>query len=311
VTGDGWRMMENQGKISAGAEEAASRPAPGTPHSSPGTRHSSLACALCVGTSGYSYTEWAEAGFYPPGTKAAQMLPLYAREFRITELNYTWYQMPKADAVERQRRTAGVSPAFRFAAKLTRTMTHEIAESGWRLQAAQYREGVTPLLQAGQLAAVLVQLPPDFARTTANRQYLAALLQELNGLPLAAEFRHASWNEPRVFEELARRQVALVAVDEPALPGLFPPLPVVTNAAFFYVRFHGRNAKGWRSGQQQSKFDYDYTDAELRDWITRRIEPMAQQAGQGLLFFNNHVRGQAPKNAKQLIRLLREQGLEA
>jgi len=275
--------MENQGKTSA-------------------------ACALCVGTSGYSYAEWAEAGFYPPGTKAAQMLPLYAREFRITELNYTWYQMPKADALERQRRQA--PPGFRFAAKLTRTLTHEVEEGGWRLQAAQYREGVTPLLQAGQLAAVLVQLPPDFARTTANRQYLAALLQELRGLPLAAEFRHASWNEPRVFEELTRRQVALVAVDEPALPGLFPPLPVVTNPAFFYIRFHGRNARGWRSGQQQSKFDYDYTDAELRDWIARRIEPMAQQAGQGLLFFNNHVRGQAPRNAKQLIRLLREQGLE-
>ena len=292
----------------------------------PETRNLKLetSCALWVGTSGYSYAEWTEAGFYPAGTKAAQMLPLYAREFRITELNYTWYQMPKAEAIERQRRQAPAG--FRFAAKLTRTMTHEVEAGGWRLQAAQYREGVTPLLQAGQLAAVLVQLPPDFARTTANRQYLAALLQELSGLPLAAEFRHASWNEPRVFEELARRQVALVAVDEPALPGLFPPLPVVTNPAFFYVRFHGRNARGWRSGQQQSKFDYDYTDAELRDWIARRIEPMARGSGMrvarvsnerpvapgaaGLIFFNNHVRGQAPRNAKQLIRLLREQGLE-
>ena len=24
-------------------------------------------CRLLVGTSGYSYTEWIEAGFYPPG----------------------------------------------------------------------------------------------------------------------------------------------------------------------------------------------------------------------------------------------------
>jgi hypothetical protein len=30
--------------------------------------------------------------------KAGQMLPLYAREFPITELNYTWYQMPRAEA---------------------------------------------------------------------------------------------------------------------------------------------------------------------------------------------------------------------
>ena len=50
--------------------------------------------------------------------------------------------------------------------------------------------------------------------------------------------------------------------------------------------------------------------AELRDWMTRRIIPMAQQARQGLIFFNNHVHAQAPRNAKQLIRLMREQGLE-
>jgi uncharacterized protein YecE (DUF72 family) len=265
-------------------------------------------CVLYTGTSGYSYTEWVEAGFYPPQTKAAQMLPLYAQQFGITELNYTWYQMPKAEATERQRRQA--PERFLFTAKLTRTMTHEVDATGWRTQAAQYRAGVTPLLQAKQLAAVLVQLAPGFNRTTGNRQYLAALLEELRGLPLAVEFRHASWNEPCVFKELARRAVALVAVDEPALPGLFPPVTEVTNPALFYIRFHGRNAKGWHSGQTQSKFDYDYTDAELRDWMTRRIIPMAQQARQGLIFFNNHVHGQAPRNAKQLIRLLREQGLE-
>ena len=54
---------------------------------------------ILVGTSGYSYAEWAEAGFYPPGTKAGEMLPLYARQFGITELNFTWYQLPKAPAI--------------------------------------------------------------------------------------------------------------------------------------------------------------------------------------------------------------------
>lgn len=265
--------------------------------------------ALRVGTSGYSYPEWIEAGFYPAGSKPADVLPLYAQHFGVTELNYTWYQQPKAEAIERRRRQAPAS--FLFAAKLTRTLTHEIEDSGWRGQAAQYRDGIAPLAQAEQLAAVLAQLPPSFIRTAANREYLAALLEELASLPLAVEFRHESWNEARVFEELARRKVALAAVDEPALPGLFPPVAVVTNPAFFYVRFHGRNARGWRSGQASRKFDYDYTDAELRDWIARRIEPMAQQARLGLIFFNNHVRGQAPKNAKQLIRLLRERGLEA
>jgi uncharacterized protein YecE (DUF72 family) len=264
-------------------------------------------CLLHVGTSGYSYAEWAEAGFYPPGIHSAQMLRLYAREFPITELNYTWYQMPKADGVTRQMRQAPAG--FLFAAKLTRTLTHEVEEH-WRAQATQYRDGLAPLRQAGQLAAVLVQLPPQFDRTPAHRKYLAELLDALAGLPLALEFRHASWAQDRVFAELERRKVALAAVDEPDLPGLFPPLNVATNPDFFYVRFHGRNARGWRSGHMQQKFDYNYAEGELREWVERRIEPLARKTRQGLLFFNNHVRAQAPRNAQLLMKLLAERGLK-
>jgi uncharacterized protein YecE (DUF72 family) len=36
---------------------------------------------------------------------------------------------------------------------------------------------------------------------------------------------------------------------------------------------------------------------------------MAQQAKNGVVFFNNHVRAQAPRNAVKLINLLIERGL--
>jgi uncharacterized protein YecE (DUF72 family) len=264
-------------------------------------------CTLFVGTSGYSYTEWVEAGFYPEGTPSGRMLPLYALEFSITELNYTWYQMPKAEAVERQRSLA--PPGFLFAAKLTRTLTHEIDPETWKKDAASYRDGITPLLQAGQLAAVLIQFPPSFTRTPEHRRHLAALIAELEGLPLAVEFRHRSWADSRVFTELKKRRVILVNVDVPDLPGLFPALDVVTCPDLFYIRFHGRNAKGWRSGKMHLQFDYSYSEDELKDWIENRIAPMASQTRRGILFFNNHVRAQAPENAKRFIRLLKEHGL--
>ena len=194
-------------------------------------------CQLYVGTSGFSYAEWVDAGFYPSGTKSGQMLQQYARYFLITELNYTWYQMPKAEAIERQCQQ--VSQEFLFAAKLTRTLTHEIDQQQWRDQAILYREGIVPLVQTGQLVAVLIQLSPSFLRTTSNRKYLATLLDELHDLPLAIEFRHRSWASDRVFSELERRQVTLVGVDIPDLPNLFPVLDVVTNPDLFYVRFHG------------------------------------------------------------------------
>ena len=265
------------------------------------------ACHLQVGTSGYSYAEWTTAGFYAPGTKPGTMLAHYARHFSVAELNFTWYQMPKASSLERM--CGHVPKHFRFAVKLNRTLTHEIDPDQWRSQVAQYRDGLAPLCQSGQLAAVLLQFPPTFRRARENRRYLATLLDALQGLPLAVEFRHASWAVERVYAELTQRQVTLVAVDAPALPHLFPSLDVITNPDLFYIRFHGRNANGWRSGNMQKQFNYDYRDAELIEWIDTRIEPMARRTHRGLIFFNNHVRAQAPRNAEQLIRLLTAKGL--
>jgi uncharacterized protein YecE (DUF72 family) len=59
----------------------------------------------------------------------------------------------------------------------------------------------------------------------------------------------------------------------------------------------------------QKQFDYDYNDDELREWTHTRITKMVAHAGSGVIFFNNHVRAQAPRNAIRLINLLMEGGL--
>jgi uncharacterized protein YecE (DUF72 family) len=265
----------------------------------PGGDAPAKSCPVYVGTCGYSYTEWVDSGFYPQGTKSAEMLGLYGRCFSVVELNYTWYQMARADALARMVEKA---PAhLLFAAKLTRTMTHERADN-WQEQLRLFRQGIAPL--QGRLVAVLIQLPPDFDRSITNRTYLAALLDGLHDLPVAVEFRHGSWATDPVFAELERRQVTLVSVDEPSLPGLFPSLDVVTNPALFYVRFHGRNKEGWRSGNMQKKFNYDYSDEELRAWCDSYLYAMAARADRGMLLFNNHVRAQAPKNGRKLAAIL-------
>ncbi|WP_022666675.1 DUF72 domain-containing protein [Desulfospira joergensenii] len=260
---------------------------------------------ILVGTSGYSYGEWVDSGFYPAGTHSADMLPRYAGVFRATELNYTWYQMPKAPAMERM--CSRVDAGFRFAAKLTRTLTHEVRQNQWKEEARQYCRGIAPLKASGRLLCVLIQLPPYFRRTPESRQYLAALLDELTetaGLPLAVEFRHDSWVNEKVFSELERRRVTLVTVDCPRLPPLFPRLDRITNPDLFYVRFHGRNCKGWGSGSMQHQFDYNYSDPELEEWTGFIARKLSSKASRGALFFNNHVRGQAPANARKLISLL-------
>lgn len=268
---------------------------------------SSPACSLWVGTSGYSYAEWADAGFYPAGTPPGRMLPVYARFFPIVELNYTWYQMPKPQALERLANQAPQD--FRFTAKLTRSLTHEVEPAQWRGEVSRYRDGISVLIQSGQLMAVLAQFPPKFDRIPKNRTFLATLLDELEGIPLAVEFRHRSWAHDRVFAELERRKITMVTVDTPSLPGLFPSLDVVTNPELFYIRFHGRNTRGWRSGNMQKQFDYRYTDEELIELADGPVAKMAGQAGHGVIFFNNHVRGQAADNARTFISMLVEHGL--
>ena len=265
------------------------------------------ACRLWIGTSGYSYAEWADAGFYPAGTPPGRMLPVYARFFSIVELNYTWYQMPKPQALERL--TNQVPPDFRFTAKLTRSMTHEVEPAQWHGEASRYRNGISVLMQSGQLMTVLAQFPPGFDRIPKNRKFLAELLDELDGIPLAVEFRHRSWAHDRVFDELERRKITLVTVDTPSLPGLFPGLDVITNPELFYVRFHGRNARGWRSGSMQKQFDYHYTDDQLFELANGPVAKMARRARRGVIFFNNHVRGQAADNARKLLSILVEIGL--
>ncbi|MCK5311177.1 MAG: DUF72 domain-containing protein, partial [Desulfobacteraceae bacterium] len=216
------------------------------------------------------------------------------------------YQMPKAFAVERM--CQNIPKDFYFAAKLTRTMTHEIDPDMWKAQAAQYKDGISPLVQSGRLLAVLLQMPPYFNRSQKNRSYLAWLIDELAGLPLAVEFRHRSWAEDRVFAELEKRKVALVSVDEPDLPNLFPKLDVVTNPDLFYIRFHGRNSAAWGSGSMQKQFDYNYSDEELDEWTDNKLTNMTSKAKKGAIFFNNHVRAQAPENALRLISRLIKTG---
>ncbi len=36
-----------------------------------------MPCEIHVGTCGFSYPEWVEAGIYPPGTKQGHTLPIY------------------------------------------------------------------------------------------------------------------------------------------------------------------------------------------------------------------------------------------
>jgi uncharacterized protein YecE (DUF72 family) len=86
-----------------------------------------------------------------------------------------------------------------------------------------------------------------------------------------------------------------------------PPDTLVT-ARDAYVRLHGRNERTWWTGDRSSRYDYSYSEDELREWL-EKIATLADQARRTYLFFNNCHAGQAARNAKLMQELLRQQKL--
>lgn len=256
---------------------------------------------VLVGTSGYSFPDWV-GPFYPPGTRPGDFLAVYAEHFDAVEVNATYYRMPTAATLERMERR---TPAgFRFVVKLLGAFTHE--RSADPAAAREFRAALAPLKDAGKYDGLLAQFPWAFRRDRAALDHLAALRERFADEPLFAEFRHDSWAAPGLGETLSGLGIGYCAVDEPALPGLMPPLALRTTADA-YVRFHGRNAANWWGRGGGDRYDHDYTERELAEWVTR-IGELARQSRTTYVFFNNCHAGQAARSAKLMQELLRRQG---
>jgi uncharacterized protein YecE (DUF72 family) len=252
-----------------------------------------------IGTSGYDYMDWVGA-FYPEDLRRDDFLEFYSRTFSTVELNFSYYRMPSAGQMKRFLEKSGAG--MDISLKAHRSMTHEVDSATWKESAGDFARSVEPLLEAQRLAAVLLQFPFSFHYTPENRQYLDRLIREIHLLPLVVEFRNMEWQNKRVLDSLRERSVGFCSVDTPPLRGLPAPLDVVTSS-IAYVRFHGRNEKTWWGSDAAARFDYLYSEEELKPWI-ERLAGMAAAAGSVRVYFNNHRRGQAPANAAMLRHLM-------
>ena len=98
----------------------------------------------------------------------------------MVELNFSYYQQPNPRTLERM--VANTPPGFTFALKAHRSMTHEIGET-WEKDIDTFRGGVQPMVDAGRLAAVLLQFPHSFKYTPESRSRLAEICGKLEACP--------------------------------------------------------------------------------------------------------------------------------
>ena len=263
---------------------------------SPLTTHHSPLTRFRVGTSGFSYPDWV-GPFYPHRTRPTEMLPFYAKRFPIVELNFTFYRMPTAGAFEHMvRRTP---EGFQFLVKMSSEVTHAC---NWSCL-GQFLEALEPLCRAGCMAGVLCQFPQSFHCTRVTSSYLWQLADRLAGYPTFVEFRHRSWDTPRLIPELGARNLGIVSVDVPLISSLFPRR-LLCSTRTIYVRFHSRKTANWYAGDKD-RYDYWYSRPELEEWVDE-IQDLMAETERVYLLFNNCRKGQAAQNAAQVQRILEQ-----
>jgi uncharacterized protein YecE (DUF72 family) len=238
-----------------------------------------------LGTSGYSYDDWI-GPFYPHRTKKAQMLEYYQQFFPAVELNYTYYTMPRPSTLFQIRNKA---PHTVFSVKAHGSMTHErkAIRQEWR----DFADALLVLADTDQLACVLFQFPYSFKCSHEQYHYLDEIIDYFDAFRLVFEFRHTSWHQHTTAEYARTRKVTLCSVDAPALPGLTSSV-VHPSQQLAYYRLHGRNADNWFSGDNVTRYDYSYSDQEIKELI-RNIYELLTHAADVYIFANNHPRAQA------------------
>ena len=264
------------------------------------------------GPAGWDYRDWAGVVYPRPLPKGFDPLAWLAGYFDAVEVNSTFYRPARPEVARAWADRVAAAPRFRFTAKLWRRLTHE-REAYGAAEVAAARAPLDALREAGRLGAVLVQFPWSFRRDARAEEWLRDLFGALEGLPLALEVRHASWDAPETYAELAARGVGFVNVDQPLFARSLGPSARAT-ARVGYVRVHGRNWKDWfREGAgRDARYDYLYSAEELRPWAARVREiAAAPRCEEVYVVTNNHFRGQAVANAAMLASMVEERRVAA
>jgi uncharacterized protein YecE (DUF72 family) len=245
---------------------------------------------LHCGPSGWAHPQW-QGLFYPAArSRDFHQLEYAARFFSSIELTSSFFAPLRPELSRLWCYQVRENPEFQFTARAWRRLTYEAA---WNAaDVAAFRQGIAPLAEAGKLGAVLLQMPSGFRYTRENQEHFLRLRRALSGLPLVAEFRHASWMAEEALALLIDHHVGFCNLDQPDHSRAMPPTAFRTSATA-YVRLCGRSFAG----------PYQYTEEELADW-TQRIAKVSRYAKQTFVVFSNATTAHGLVNAFQMKRLL-------
>ena len=244
-----------------------------------------------IGTAGWSLSREVSADFASAGSH----LQRYAQVLDCVEINSSFHRSHRIAVYERW--AASTPPAFRFAAKLPRTITHDGRLRRAREPLKRFLDEVGGLGE--RLAVLLVQLPPSFAFEARPVRAFFQLLRELFAGAVVCEPRHVSWFLPAADRLLVALGVGRAAVNparwpEAARPGGWLGPAGDGRGAVLYHRWHGEPRMYWSRYEPQ--------------WLRQRADELAHWPSEAdsWCVFDNTAGGAALVNALELRALLKK-----
>ena len=287
-----------------------------------------------VGTASWTDRTLIDSGWYPPeADNPERRLRYYARQFPLVEVDATYYALPaeqtaatwaartpagftfnvKAFSLFTQHptRVSALPTDLRPAAEQTgkdriylKDIDSAVTDQAWQ----RFLAALEPLSQAGKLGAILLQFPPWFPISRANKEYIVACAQRVAPRRVCIEFRNRTWMTPENQDEtlgfLTSNRLPYVCVDMPqGHRDSIPPVVAATDPDLAVVRLHGHSDK-WTSKDIHERFGYRYSERELSEWAPK-VRALAEEAATTHVLFNNCYRDYAQTNARQLADLLK------
>jgi len=256
------------------------------------------------GTAGWSYPDWNGIVYPKPKPKTFNPLHFLAKEFNFVEVNTTFYRTPSLKLTSGWVKKTEALPKFQFWIKILQNFTHRLTLNNFEVR--QFKQSLTPLIEAGKLTGLLAQFPYSFKLNQQNLSYVYELRKAFAESTLAIEFRHQSWNQDEVLDLFKSNEIIWVNIDQPVISYSLPLTTHFTHPAITYFRLHGRNAKSWFSNEgRDARYNYDYCASEL-NLIATQINKLKNMAKKIFISGNNHFQGSAVKNLIALKKILKQ-----
>jgi uncharacterized protein YecE (DUF72 family) len=232
---------------------------------------------IYIGCSGFHYKEWKEV-FYPEGLPQTRWFQFYCEHFNTLELNVTFYKFPTEKTL--QKWFISSPEGFKFSVKVPKAITHFKKFNDCERMLSDFYNSCQSGLQQ-KLGCILFQSPPQLIYSP---ELLEKIIANVNpAFKNVLEFRHASWWNAVVFQQLKKHKITFSGISYPKLPDE----AIKTNPALYY-RFHGVPVL----------YKSAYSLAFLENIKAMIVKQKAKEAW---IYFNNTWGTAAIENAKFLM----------